>query len=197
MKIIGFAGTRKSGKTAAAHQLMGIDERFRRMSFADPLKDMYCKTKGIGRETLDNVSLKEFYRRDMQEVSTQMKIDNGDDYFAKMLLDQVLSNDFVVIDDVRFVQELKLIRQAGGIVYQVYSDPHKRAERGWEFDPIIDTDISETELGWLTAETFHLLGGGRIYNNHSTKELRNEIFNVLLRHNFVDQTLKNGDLQVA
>lgn len=76
--IVAFSGWKKSGKDTASDLLVN-DFRFKKVSFATPLKDMVCNLYNIPRNYLDDQSLKEFplsqYPANPQDKYSDMIID--------------------------------------------------------------------------------------------------------------------------
>jgi len=76
MKVIAISGWKRSGKDTLAEFLVK-DFNFRRIGFADPLKDMVAQEYDIPRDHLDNPSYKE-------APLTQYPVDPKDDFSKKM-----------------------------------------------------------------------------------------------------------------
>lgn len=166
--ILGLAGQRRVGKNYVASVLTSMDNRFMEMSFADSLKEDYAEEKGIDLFELHDPKYKEKHRRNIQEYSLDMKEKHGEFIFVNRMVDKLVEGYYYVVTDVRFLSELQTIILLGGCVYKVHADRHIRARRGWTYNPVVDEDISETEVGELSSDTLRSCAkGGFIYN---TKE---------------------------
>ena len=181
--VLAFAGKRLSGKSLAASIVLELDSRFILKSFAEPAKQAYCKMLGLKRELYDTLKVKESHRADFIEfVEKEKKTDPA--IWAKTLFQNVKEDDYIVIDDLRFIEELQMIMKFKGIVYKIMADPRVRAARGWKPDPAIDEHYSELEMD-LSSDTFHkLTRGGGIYNNDASGEakLRGQVYQILMDH---------------
>lgn len=134
-KIIGLTGRRRSGKDTVASFL--VDRRgFTRLSFADPLKEA---TKSLFFFSDDQLEKRKEQvdprygvspRRVLQCLGTDLIRDQLQDllgmsepiFLASMrsrIHDAITTNRSVVISDVRFPDEARLIRELGGVVFRV------------------------------------------------------------------------------
>ena len=136
--IIGLAGKKRSGKTSAAQAILEIpNRRMIRVGFADPIKSEVAKIFGRTQEQEKSV-----IRPVYQAVGEAAKKLYGEDYWRNLLVDMWktrLSNhyDYLIIDDVRFPEEAKMIKEMGGQVWRVLRP---------ETDNHGDNHISETEV---------------------------------------------------
>jgi phosphomevalonate kinase len=182
-RMLGFCGRRKSGKTLAADIVLGLDSRFSRKSFADTLRRLFSEMTGVPVEDLQHTTKKERYRKDVIEFSKDVKKDKGLFYFAEDFFNTFYGDDLIVCDDLRILEELYLSVLFGSVVYRIHADNKIRATRGWVFDPEIDNDISETELGDLSSGTlYYCTGGGVLYNTKDSTYLEEGIVKVLQQH---------------
>ena len=123
--IIGIAGHRGSGKSAAAKIL--VERGFVRQRFAQPLKDM-LKAAGLTDEHVDG-SLKEVPcellggrtpRHAMQTLGTEWGRDLlHPDLWIFLWRARATQSPLVVVDDVRFHNEVAAIRDLGGVIWRV------------------------------------------------------------------------------
>lgn len=179
VKIIAFCGFLKSGKTESAKQLQFINSKFKRLSFASPLKDSFAQDRGIPREDLDHRIFKEQYREDIQNYSEPFLA--SDPYFyTKQLFAQINVGDWIVIDDLRRLTELEVVKFLNGVPYQIYAEESERVKRGWIRNPKVDNHWSEQELN-LDPGVFRDLGGGRVYNNRTIDDLNREMYSILVK----------------
>lgn len=184
MRILGFCGRRKTGKTKAAELVVKLTANtpfpFRRISFADSLRMLFADYKNISPDDLKNNYTKEIYRQEMIEFSQKIK-EKDPLFFVKELFDLAEGMEYIVIDDIRFIEELAEVKKRGGIIYKVDASPKVRKERGWEYMPEVDNSLSETELGDLSAHTMDVFGG-ILFNNGSEEQLRKDLRQLLLKH---------------
>lgn len=182
LSLLAFCGRRMAGKSFASSILNEFDSRFTLMSFADIPKDEYAELEGIPREDLNTPGIKERHRKGfIAYVEGRKKKDKG--YWAKKLVKNIQS-DHVVIDDLRFLEELEQVVKLNGLVYKVHANPEVRKARGWVHDARVDEHYSETEMD-LSPYTFYTLtGGGIIYNNeiNTDHKLRGQIYKLLNTH---------------
>jgi len=136
MKLIGLMGAAGSGKSTAARHLVK-KHGFVELTMAGPLKDLCADVFGWNRDALDELEYKEEQdpklpdgwtrRRVLQYVGTECFRHIDTDIWAKQVLrtmDDVWNTDEaayipIVISDVRFPNEFKLIHNNGGIVVRV------------------------------------------------------------------------------
>lgn len=116
MKIIGLAGLARSGKTTTANEIVGIAQskglRARVFSFADPIKSA-AAVLGINKADHPDI-----YRSFAQWVGTDLIRVRRPDWWADRMEERIKGAagdlDLVVIDDVRFDNELAMIVRHGG-----------------------------------------------------------------------------------
>jgi phosphomevalonate kinase len=177
--IIALSGRRKAGKTKSAEIICAFDPSFQKMSFADTLKNEYASEVGCLRADLDNTIYKEEHRIALQQFS-ESYLAADPYYFVRKLFLDVIPGSKVVIDDNRYLAELRTVWSAGGACYKVDTDIDvKRLTRGWQKNKEADAHISETELGDLCAHTMYCLGGGIIFNNGSLLKLEERLFEIV------------------
>lgn len=154
--LIGFAGAKQSGKTTSAQTLK--HHGYRIYSFADPIRKL-CRALGI---------TKKYYSKDkdapiphlgkksaryiMQTLGTDwaramVSESIWLDMMEKRLVDARQKKFLIAIDDVRFDNEARLIRDMNGIIIKIsrggtQSDSHI-SEAGVS-DDLIDVKIENT-----------------------------------------------------
>lgn len=126
MILIGFCGFAGAGKSTAAQRLIGR-HGFQRHRFAGPLKDM-LKTLGLTDAQVDG-SLKETPcpllggktpRWAMQALGTEWGRDCIDEgIWIRAWANRAEACDLVVVDDVRFPNEVDAIKKRGGHVVRI------------------------------------------------------------------------------
>jgi phosphomevalonate kinase len=184
MRILGLVGSRKSGKTLAADYAVEIASyagmSLRKVSFADPLREMFAREKSITPSMLLENSTKEYYREEMIDFSEEIKAKDPF-FFVNKLFEGVLEGESIVIDDIRFIPELQGVYERGGIIYKMETSNFSRTQRGWEFTIGVDDNPSETELGALPSWCFETYGG-ILYNNRDKSYLRGEVARLMNKH---------------
>lgn len=195
--IIAFSGPRKSGKTAAAGFLITHLEEYGlkpiKLSFADPIKEEFCKLNNIGLDTMYLNDLKESYRDQLITFAEERRKEDPD-VFINLLFKKVFAFDWIIIDDLRLVNELKMVLKYDGIPIKVQTDRLKRCQRGFIYDPKVDEHYSESELD-LCAQTYKQLGGTVIWNNRTLEDLRTEVGHIA-KH-LISKKLKKDTICVS
>jgi len=209
--IIGICGLIGSGKGTVADIL--VQEGFKKVSFADKLKDGVATVFGWDRNMLEGDNAKSRKWREerdlfwsnetgrlitprivLQEFGTDCMRDGFDNgIWVSLLKKQMLENpgDYV-IPDVRFRNEQNMLRKIGGEVWWV--------QRGdlpewWEVaildnatgsDTMTNYDIHSSEYKWAdTDDKFDSI----IYNNSTINSLKHQV----LSHLDSNQTLSTPD----
>lgn len=167
--IIGIAGHRGSGKSAAAAIL--VQRGFVRQRFAQPLKDM-LKSVGLTDEHVDG-SLKEAPcellggatpRHAMQTLGTEWGRELlHPDLWIILWRARARTTPFVVVDDVRFPNEVEAIRAEGGTVWRIkrpgcIGDGH--VSESYISDLAVDREIDNSgDLDFLREQLAVALAG--------------------------------------
>lgn len=183
-RILALIGQTYSGKSTVADLVCKMDARFQKRSFATELKREYCEKTGVDPKDTGAPRVKELFRMEVVAFSKKIKNAVGWDYYARKLFEKVGPEDFVVIDDLRFVEELSACLQHNAVIYKVHCEPHQRNRRGY-FPSAADTDISETELAFLTGYDLQKMTGGRggtLFNTRDEDYLRQQIRMPLSEH---------------
>lgn len=118
MKIVGFAGMARAGKNEAAEYMckkLGWDV----LAFADNVKRIYCETFSVDRAFVEEWKVKSETPPDFDMPCRKGLQFIGDgfrkiksDIWVKLLFDGIKNN--AAIADVRYVNELKAIKDHGG-----------------------------------------------------------------------------------
>jgi hypothetical protein len=165
--IIGICGFIGSGKDTIADYLVNIHQ-FRRESFANTLKDAVAAVFGWDRTMLEGRTKHSREWRDqvdewwshrlqmavtprwiLQQWGTEVCRRGFHDDIWIASLENKLRNcqDDVVISDCRFPNEIKAIRNQGGIVVRVVRGP----EPAW-YQDAVDMNSSDTNMRWALAK---------------------------------------------
>jgi hypothetical protein len=123
-RIIGISGKMGSGKDTLAKYINDIDPSFKIKHFADPLKE--CVQQLIKSPDLHTQSGKKYYiewlgmtaRELLQKFGTAIREGVDSDFWVKLLLNNSKNED-IIIADVRFPNEVKAIKEAGGIIVRI------------------------------------------------------------------------------
>lgn len=173
--IIGLTGKKRSGKDTAAEYLIK-EYKFIDYKFATPIKNM-CKdiflqdeewVNGAYKETVDErwgVSSRtlqqligtELFRQHLPDCSKEFSDTIGDNIWCtrfKYWYDVLEGSPDVVVTDVRFLNEVEMIRNMGGIIVKVNRDSLRSN----------DSHSSEMEMEKIVADY-------TIHNNTSIEDL--------------------------
>ena len=155
VNIIGFSGRAGSGKTTAAEHL-ALTHSFKRVSFADPLREMlyglgvsYDVMRGPGKELPHADLLGQTPRHALQTLGTEWgRKCMGEDFWVGIAEREIhfhrrLGNR-VVIDDVRFPNEVKMIREMGGMVIHIIGGKSEPLQAGAH-----ESETQELGRDWL------------------------------------------------
>lgn len=171
-EVVGFAGFSGSGKTTAAEALE--EDRFMRLSFAAPVKELFRridpKIDGELLSSLDK-SVNDLKRsnpdvlRMLRNLGLGLRELFGEDLLVEFARRRMQSSPWVhypiVFDDVRFSNEVELIHGYGGIVVWV-----ERPGVKCDGHPI-ETMISRDQCDYL------------IVNDGSVNNLRGKVWGVV------------------
>lgn len=116
--IIGLTGQAYSGKTTAAKYLEG--KGFKRIAFADPLKELAIEYFGITAEDAF-INKPPQVRTLLQGIGSLIREQFDEHYFIQEMVNRIRYSDALlfVIDDVRFANEADIIRQMGGVLIRM------------------------------------------------------------------------------
>lgn len=152
---IGISGKMRSGKDTVAGFL--LDYGFVRYAFADRMKELAAELFGMDPDVKDRPLLLSLGRRLCQ-------VDK--DVWVKHILRTMPAGARVVVSDLRFPNELELLRAAGFYIARVECPLWLRMRRlrmgrvGQEWHDELLTDPSETALDGSWGEWNFVLNGG-------------------------------------
>jgi hypothetical protein len=203
-RIIGVVGFAGAGKDTIADYLQNFHE-FKRDSFASNLKDACSSIFGWDRELLEGrtkesrawreeIDLWWATRLNMPDLTPRLVLQQWgtnccrnhwhDDIWIASLENKLRkSEDDIVISDVRFTNEVKMIKQLGGQVVRVRrgAEPEwyataLRANLGSEIDQtrLKDYNVHVSETAWIGTDFDHV-----IENNGSVDELYSRVKAIL------------------
>ena len=194
--IIAISGPIGSGKDTAADYLVNLHE-FRRESFAGNLKDSMCAIFGWDREMLEGRSKSSREWREqvdlwwserlgiphltprwiLQHVGTDIiRGQFHDDMWLASLENKLRkTDDDIVISDVRFKNEVAMLRKLGAICIEV-----TRGDRPDWYNTALDGNVSmleklkvhRSEYDWIGTDLDHVLdNNGTLDNLYTQVEL--------------------------
>jgi len=161
--LIGITGKAFSGKDTCASEIIRLLERDGKPAynakFADPLKDMICAMLGCTRQTLEDPVFKESKLKELGVTPRHLMQTLGVDWARKCIRPEVWCDLFdmrwgyrvargerVVVSDVRFDNEAKLIRKMGGFIVQVVRQSDTTESSGHESEHGIDPALVHVVL---------------------------------------------------
>lgn len=173
--IIGLSGYARSGKDTVA-ELLVLNYGFKRLAFADGIReallalnpilhDGHRLNELVGMYGWEVAKAKDEVRRLLQVMGTEVgrKLIN-EDVWVWLLFNKVNTNERIVIPDVRFPNEARMIEQQGGEVWRINRHNHSA----------VNNHISEHALD---NHMFKRV----VYNDNTLDDLSDEIF--MLMHN--------------
>lgn len=180
--IVGLTGRAGSGKDTAAVHLC-TQYSFTRIALADPLRQVCFTVFGLTDLEMSDRVLKErpldrypylTPREIMQQVGTECFRRNFEGVWLEAFRRRVASYPLVVVPDVRFPDEAKMIRDNGGRVIRVNAlgSPYRTTSSGHASEAAIDevafdhsvlNDFSETNgIRYLTYQLDQIMLGIRV-----------------------------------
>lgn len=172
--IIVLIGKARSGKDTFAKIAKELYPSTVRVAFADDIKDMYCKIKGITLEELE--ANKALYRKDLILCGMLGREMNPDTWVIRTLKKTTAYADYMhVITDCRFNNELAKIRTyfKGNPIYvvRVMTSDKTLIARG--LDPETLEDASENGIDLVGIKTDPKYG--EMYNDGTEEEFRTKV----------------------
>lgn len=179
MLILGLGHRDGVGKDTVA-DILATSHGFKKMAFADPLRDTCRALYGWSHKQMTDRDLKEtpdpFWgispRTGLRKVGKELVRDNlGEDHWVKLMelgLNHALDyTSRIVIPDVRFQNEAAFIKKFGGVLWKIdrpgFSDKEAvhESERnlldytGW--DLIINNNDTQEKLEWFVNKMVSML----------------------------------------
>jgi len=172
--IVGLPG---SGKSLAAGIMREVGWHV--VSAGDTIRDL-CISSGL-----------ETDRETLQKFGEDLLSHEGDDYFAKLLIDKALNHERVVIEGIRPVNVINIIKQEPNCIL-VYIDVNQenRFHRLTDRDHIGENEFSNIEKRLLEQQvaTTKKLADVIIPNNGSIESFESEVKERLLSVHVNNQT---------
>jgi len=191
--IIGICGLIGSGKGTVADIL--VDQGFKKVSFADKLKDGASTIFGWDRAMLegdtDESRTWREQRDDFWSAETKMEVTprlvlqlfgtdcmrNGfdDGVWVSLLKKTILDNPGnYVVPDVRFENEIAMLRDIGGEVWEVQRGRTPNWLVKYEITGVEPTEVHSSEWRWIKSRKDKV-----IENNSTLEHLQNEVLNAI------------------
>ena len=184
--IIGICGLIGSGKGTVADTLVGT-HNFKKISFADRLKDGVAAIFGWDRDALEGDTDESRYWREQKdqywssetgrEITPRLVLQefgtdcmrNGfyDGIWVSMVKQDIINNPETnwVIPDVRFPNEIDMIKSVGGEVWQIRRGDLPQWFTAWkDYGMAPPPDIHQSEYMWIDADS----NFDRIIHNNGT-----------------------------
>lgn len=138
--IIGITGLAGAGKDTTAAYIMKKYPKYKKLSFASKLKDMTAELYGWDRKKLEGITnldrkwrevedlnLSKIFgrkitpRHELQLLGTGLRNILQRNFWTCMVKNEIIKKNLknVVITDVRFPDEIEMIRSLGGIIFEV------------------------------------------------------------------------------
>lgn len=175
--IIGLSGYARSGKDTVA-ELLVLNYEFKRMAFADGIRDALIALNPIlhdGYRLNEIVKMygwevaksKDEVRRLLQVMGTEVgrKLIH-EDVWVWRLFNTIGDDERIVIPDVRFPNEARMIKERGGEVWRINRHNHSA----------VNDHISERAMDNYMFDRV-------VYNDGTLDDLSDEVF-MLMRHAF-------------
>ena len=116
-KLIGFTGMAYNGKSTAANFL--VDLGYTKLSFSNAVKEMAIKYFKVSKEDA-YINKPPHVRTILQGIGSMMREETHPDFWATKALSKCTDASILyTIDDVRYINEAKMIKQARGILIRI------------------------------------------------------------------------------
>lgn len=189
--IIGIVGKMESGKTTVAKMIKEYHQKTSLLACADPLKEMIinagiCKPEEIfGKKT-------KFSRLMMQKIGTEIFRKQVDpDFWIKKLDEEITKiyntygkDIWIIIHDVRFLNEAKLIKDRDGIIVKIYR-PTKKKFSFFKKDDSKNKHASEVEQDKIEEDLIIFNDEGLVELKTKVNSIVEKIINIFLKKELV------------
>ena len=147
---IAFCGRLASGKTTAANIVQGLIPETKRLSFAARIKELATELYGMDPNVKDRALLQDLGQK-LREIDS--------DVWCNVVINKVPNFSSIVIDDLRFPNEWKALKENGFVIVKLWIDRDTQIKRIKETYPDTWTEhvdrlenISETALDNYKAD---------------------------------------------
>lgn len=187
MSVIGVAGQLRNGKDMTSDYLAEKLE-FKRAAFASNVKKIFCDTFGVDLDFVEKwkTSAESPPGFNMNVRQALQFIGDG---FRKIKsdiwIDLVFRNnpEKIVISDVRYVNELKKIKEKNGVNILIYRPGYLNQETNdseAQIRPFVEYFLNEGKEGRVDAEDKFSLVDFFIINDGTLEDLYNKIDNLII-----------------
>jgi hypothetical protein len=187
--LIGMVGAKRSGKDSVANALINFDPGMKRHSFADKIRDVLYEINPLVDDNNPGLRLPTNYRvndlvdrfgwetakqypevrRLLQELGTRMRSVDENVWVAPVHSSILFSsNPHHIVTDVRFPNEVEMIKRLGGIIVRVTrtglvnDDKHASEQLYRTIEPDVEL-INDGDLESLEAKALVLLASQAHY----------------------------------
>ena len=150
--LLGLSGRMKSGKTSLAKSLEG--HGFVRISFDDEIRKEVARGWGMSMKGWSEFekSNEDTLRSILTVWGHTRRLLSGENYWVLKVMEQIQYHTHVVIDDVRYPNEVKAIEGYGGHVGWLEISPETQVERGANYEDLfLETEIALDTFHWVPA----------------------------------------------
>ena len=117
-KKIGLLGKMASGKSTLAKECIRQNPQYKRIAFADKIKDLAIELFGMTQKD----------RKLLQQIGEKMRSIDPD-VWIHYVLKQTQNQDYIIIDDVRYLNEIVALKNAGFSIIYLESNPQLQLQR--------------------------------------------------------------------
>lgn len=165
MRVIALSGRRKAGKDTVANMIKQSYPGWERVAFADAMKDMLSKDRGIPRWELDDDIRKEKHRQLMISYAEGLRAEDPE-IFVREWSKRVEGKDRVIVSDLRRPPELhRLLRIKGSMILRIWAEDRTLQRRGVTPTKGVDDSDTETYMNNFPDSYFYTIGGAVIDNS--------------------------------
>lgn len=197
LKVIGIGGQKLNGKTTIANYLIGqlamSGDFYRKRAYADEVKNIFCNTFGVNRDFIEDWKPRDeippgfsvTVRRALQIIGDEFRKIKGNVWIEYLFQGENYPD--MVIDDCRYINELRRVREASGCNVLVYrpgflNDDPNGSEA--QIRPIVVWFVEQGVEGVVTPVSGMPEGADLIdlfiINNGSMEDLRNKTEKMVL-----------------
>ncbi|TLM66024.1 MAG: hypothetical protein FDZ69_07525 [Deltaproteobacteria bacterium] len=160
--IVGISGKMGTGKTVLANHLAELCGG-RVVSFADALRSEVADVFSLPLAAMTSRECKEHMLvpvgfnpmsvRQLLQWWGALRRESDQDYWVRQLIESVAGDELVLVDDVRYRNEARVIREEGGMMIRL--DPYDGWQRGIGADHLSETDLDDgVAFDWRSAPAF-------------------------------------------
>ena len=168
---IGICGKIVSGKSTLANYILNIDDNYEIYSFGDKVKSI----------TNDLFNIQSKNRNLLQQVGSKLcEIDN--DIWINYLINKISDKDNIIIDDVRYENEILALKRIGFIIIYLEISQEEQIKRlkikhpEYNYSNFLEHELENADKFKKYADyTISYLNSDIVYNNIVEKILSSKI----------------------